>query len=81
MDKNYQFFKENFGALLKKYPNKQVLIYNESVVGVYDTFDAAYQDATKRKGLSLGTFLIQQCNEGGNAARIAWYNVTLKEVA
>jgi len=81
MDKNYQFFQENLASLLEQYPNKQILIKDEAVAGAYNTFDEAYQDATKRKGFPLGSFLIQHCNEEGNAARIAWYNVTLREAA
>lgn len=64
LDNNYTFFESNFDELYKKYPNKFVVIKACSVIGVYDSFNAAYNETIKNE--EIGTFLIQQCAENEN---------------
>lgn len=63
-DKNYDFFVKNFEDLYQKYKDKFIVIKEEVVIGVYDTFDDAYNSSIKVA--ELGTFLIQQCSKAEN---------------
>ena len=63
LEKEFQFFTDNHDVIYQEYPNKYVVIYNESVVLAADSFDNALKEAIDR-GLELGEFLIQQCTEG-----------------
>jgi len=58
-DKNYIYFREHLEELIEQYSRKHVVIKNESVIGVYDTFKKAYDETTKTE--ELGSFIIQQC--------------------
>ncbi len=58
-DKNYSFFLANIEELCEKYHQKYVAIKNEAIIGIYDTFDEAYDKTIATE--ELGTFLIQQC--------------------
>jgi len=58
-DKNYAYFKEHLEDLIEQYSGKQVVIKDESIIGVYDTFKEAYDEAIKTE--ELGSFIIQQC--------------------
>ena len=58
-DKNFEYFNENFKVLFEKHADKFLVIKDQSVIGIYDSFDEAYSDTIKRE--KLGTFLIQLC--------------------
>lgn len=60
-DKNYEYFISHFDELYLKYPEKFIVIQNQSVLGTYDSFDEAY--ATTISTEELGTFLIQECTK------------------
>ena len=59
LDQEYKYFKDNQKQLLKKYPNKVLVIKGEQIEGIYDGEEAAYKDAVSK--FELGTFLIQRC--------------------
>ena len=58
-DENYSYFKKDFKNLYDKYANKFIVIKDQNVIGVFDTFDKAYEETIKTE--ELGTFLIQLC--------------------
>jgi len=58
-DKNYAYFTEHLDELIEKYSGKHIVIKDESIIGVYDTFKEAYDYTIKTE--ELGTFIIQQC--------------------
>lgn len=60
MDRNLQFFRNNEKDIYSKYPERFVIIKEESVVGDYATFDDAI-NAAIAAGYDSGTYIIQQC--------------------
>lgn len=62
LEKEFQYYLDNQADFVKKHANKFLVIKNQEVVGVYDTKENAYDDATSK--FELGTFLIQQCLPG-----------------
>jgi hypothetical protein len=58
-EKNYKFFKGELPNLLSDplKDRKYVIIYDEAVKGIYDTFDTAYREACSKFGSG---FIIQQ---------------------
>lgn len=64
IDKNYEWFKKNSKILQKKYKNKYVVIVDENVVDVKDSFEEAIKEAEK---YGLGNFIVQKVeNDEGN---------------
>lgn len=60
-DDNYSYFISNIDELCEKYENKFLAIKNADVIGVYNSFDEAYNKTIKTE--ELGTFLIQLCSK------------------
>jgi len=58
-EKNYKFFQQQLPDLLSDplKSGKHVIIYDESIKGIYDTFDAAYRHACAK---FISGFIIQQ---------------------
>jgi hypothetical protein len=42
IDKNFEWYQENYQDLYKKYPEKFLIIANEKVERAFDTLDEAY---------------------------------------
>lgn len=63
-DINYEYYTKNLKSLLEKYPNKFIVIKNSLIIGVYDTFEQAYNNTIKTE--ALGSFLIQHCSADEN---------------
>ena len=61
--KQYEFFLENLNDLLKKSPNKFVIIKNYQILKTCDSFDEARNYAEKNAKLNLGTFIIQKVTD------------------
>ena len=57
-DQDFDYFLENMQTLYKAYGDKFVAVKNQTILGVYDTFNDAL-DTTLRTE-ELGTFLIQE---------------------
>ena len=53
------WFKDKLPELLKKYKDKEIVIVNKEVIGVFDDFIEAYNFAIK-KGHQEGDFIIQE---------------------
>ena len=62
LNKNYKFFKKKLPELLKdtNKKNKYALIYDEKVIGIYETVKEAIEVATEEKKLNWETFLVQK---------------------
>jgi hypothetical protein len=56
---DFRFFEENKSKLYEEYGHKYLAIKNKTVLGAFDTFDAAVKGALKSE--QLGTFIIQEC--------------------
>ena len=61
LKQEFQYYLDHQEELVKKYLNK-FLVIKDQKVGVYDTKQEAYDDATSK--YELGTFLIQHCLPG-----------------
>jgi len=62
LEKEFQYYLDNQEDFVKKYSNKFLVIKDQQLVGVYETKESAYDEATSK--FELGTFLIQQCLPG-----------------
>ena len=62
LKKEFQYYLDNQEELVKKHLAKFLVIKDQGVVGVYDTKQEAYDEATSK--YELGTFLIQHCLPG-----------------
>ena len=65
LSKEFKYYLENQTELLKKYKGKVLVIKDQQVVDVYDSYDEAVFGAAKK--YELGTFLVQECTEGEDA--------------
>lgn len=62
LEEDFNFFIENQEKLVKDYLGKVLVIKDKEVVGVHNSEQEAYSDATKK--YEMGTFLIQKCLPG-----------------
>ena len=69
-DLDYKWFEQNMERLYAEHGNKFVAVKHESILGVYDNFDAALQTTLKNE--EWGTFLIQEIFENKGKARIMY---------
>lgn len=65
LDKEFKYYKDHQGELVKKYEDKFIAIMGEEVVAVFDTELEAYMEMKKK--YKVGTFLIQHCIPGKNS--------------
>jgi hypothetical protein len=56
---DYKYFVDNLQKLYEEYGHKFLAIKSGRVVGVYDDFESAFDEMTRKE--KLGTFLIQEC--------------------
>lgn len=63
---DFKYFIDNHDEIFANYPNKFVVIKDETVLYAEDSFELALEKATSN-GLEVGTFLIQECTEGDGA--------------
>lgn len=57
LKKNLDFVNENRDSLLKEYKNKFVLIFEEKLVGSYDTYERAAEEGVRLYGVDAN-FLV-----------------------
>ena len=62
LEKEFQYYLEHQDELVLKYNNKFLLIKEESILGVYDSKQDAYDFVSQKN--ELGNVLIQQCSSG-----------------
>ena len=67
---DFKWFLDNQEVLFKKYPNKYLVIAECNVLGAYNTFEKAMEEALSKK--KAGEFLIQECVQ--NSVPIQYYN-------
>lgn len=62
LDKEFKYYLDHQGELVKQYNGRFIVIIGEKVVGDYDSYEQAlYESMNKHE---LGTFLIQECTKG-----------------
>jgi hypothetical protein len=61
LEKEFKYFKDNYKALFTEYPNKYLVIKDQTVQHHSNTFEEALTYALTN--YEIGTFLIQQCTE------------------
>ena len=66
LEKDFKYFTDNHDDLFGRYPDKYLVIKDESVLFSADSFEDALS-FTEKNGLEIGTFLIQYCTEGDSA--------------
>lgn len=66
IEKDFQFFTDNQKELYSKYPNRYLVIQNQSVLFDTATIVDALNTAANR-GLKNGEYIIQKCSEGAEA--------------
>lgn len=59
-EENYTWFKANLSILEPQYGNKYLVIKNESVLGAYPTFQAAFESVKGKE--KPETYIIQLCS-------------------
>ena len=62
LKEEFEYYLAHQEELVKQYKGKFIVIKGKNVVGVFDTELDAYTNAVKK--YELGTFLIQECQEG-----------------
>ncbi len=62
LDKEFQYYIKHETEFIQQYPNRFIMILNETVVGVYDTEEAAYYDMVEKNITS--PVLVQKCTNG-----------------
>lgn len=77
MDSDFEFFKRNMVDLYKEYGDRFIVIKDERVLGVYDSFEKAINETLKTE--KLGDFLVQQCTDNdANFTHVFQSNVYLQ---
>ena len=68
---DFQWFKENYEELSRRYGASYVAIKNQQILGVYRTYADGVRETSKAE--PKGTFIIQHCNgdESGYTGYIA----------
>jgi len=72
LDKEFSYYLEHQGELLKKYNNRFVVIIGEKVVGDYSSHEQALFKSAKK--YRRGSFLIQECTEGDKAYTVTFHS-------
>ena len=62
LEKDFKYFLDNQNELVKKYLSKFIVIFDQEVIGAFDSELEAI-DKTKENH-ELGTFLVQKCEPG-----------------
>lgn len=60
INKNYDFFKENFDSIVKGHIGQYVVIKDCAVFGYFKTMIQAIQ-SMESKGYNLGEYIVQEC--------------------
>ncbi|GHS93433.1 hypothetical protein AGMMS50276_03900 [Synergistales bacterium] len=79
VDRNYDWFKKNLVDLILKYKGQHLLIVDESVLGAYNTFDEALNEAVKLS--EPGKFIIQKCCDEDETSQIVCSLMKLPKTA
>ena len=74
LDKEFQYYLDNQGEIVKSYNGKVVVIKDNKVVDAYDSREEAYWGSVKK--YKLGTFLLMRCSPGDKDYTIHFPNVS-----
>lgn len=66
LEKEFKYFREHHDDLYHLYPNKYLVIKDDKVIYIADTFEKAL-DLAVDAGYQVGEFLVQLCSEGDEA--------------
>lgn len=66
LEKEFEYFKTHHDDLFRDYPDKYLVIKDDRVVAVSETFESALELAIS-KGFQVGEFLVQLCSRGDEA--------------
>ena len=62
-EKSFNYFNNNKAELIMQYKGKVIAVYNNGVLGVYDSKIEAYQNVPKEHHIEAGSFIIRDCSE------------------
>jgi len=62
LEKEFEYYLQHQGDIVKKYEGKFVVIKDKEVIGAYNSEIEALRETSK--SFALGTFLIQKCEPG-----------------
>lgn len=65
LEKDFEYYLENQGDLVKKYNGKFIVIKDRIVIGAYNSEAEAFEKTASEH--ELGTFLIQKCEPGDSS--------------
>ena len=65
LEQEFDFFLKNQNQLVQKYNDKHLVVKENKVIGVFNSYEEAYFETQKVH--ALGTFLIQHCISGAEA--------------
>ena len=57
---DYEWFKENYASIYKKYGDTYVAIKNKKILGNYPSYAEGVKQTQKSE--EIGTFIVQHCN-------------------
>lgn len=63
LEKEFEYYTKNQTTLFEKYPNRYLVIKDQKVLFDEDSVKHALE-ASNKKGLTPGTYIIQKCEEG-----------------
>lgn len=72
-DNDFKWFQDNMKSLYSKYPDKFLVISNQSIIAIGETFNEALEQALKTK--KAGEFIIQQCEKENTISH--YYNMAV----
>ena len=72
LDKEFKYYIDNQAELVKKYLGKFIVIVGESVVGDYNSLDAACEESDKI--YEPGKYLVQECLPGEDNYTITYHS-------
>lgn len=62
LTKNKEFVNENIDKLINLYKNKYILVFNQEVVGSFDSYEVAAEEGIKAFGIGID-FLVHYVTE------------------
>jgi hypothetical protein len=58
-DQDFEYFIQNMETLYKQYGHKFIAIKDKTILGAYDSFNAALDETLRHE--SAGSFIVQEC--------------------
>lgn len=61
MREDFEWFEQHYEEFQSMYGNAFLVIKNQKIIGVYDSYGAGVRETQKTE--ELGTFIVQECNK------------------